>query len=129
MAVHALLKKALTLRARLRVAEIPLTGQTIFTDTHDIHITILELRCITKLLDTIPLGMNGILAIPTPATATAQTIGSDTKNLATMHKHSKMKTGTVALSQPSGIWILQKTIEQGIMPLPSGLNTGRHILH
>lgn len=129
MTIHALLKKALTLGTRLRIAEILLTGHPILANAHNIHIAVLQLRCVSKLLDAIPLCMNRILAVAASATATAETVRSDTENLAAMHKHSKMKACAITLSQTACVRILQKTIEQGIMPLPSGLNTGRHIVH
>jgi hypothetical protein len=78
MALHAFLKKTLTLRTRLGVAEMLLTCDTIFTDPHNIHITILQLGCVSKLLNTIPLSMNCIFAIATATATTTQTIGRNT---------------------------------------------------
>ncbi len=73
--------------------------------------------------------MNGVLAVAASATATPDTIGGNTENLSSMHKHRQMKTGTVCLSHATGVGVLQETLQQGIMPLTRGLNTGRHDIH
>lgn len=129
MAIHALLKKTLALGAGLGVAEIPLTGHTIFTDAHNVHVAILQLRSVAKLLDAIPLCMNRVLAIAATAAATANTIRRYAQNPPTMYQHRQMKACAVCLPQATCVGILQKTIEQGIVPVASGLNISRHDVH
>lgn len=122
MTVHTLLQKNLTIGTRLGVSEEPLPCHTILTDPHDVHITVLQLGRVSKLLDTVTLGMDRILAVPTSTTTTTDTIGCDTHDLAAMNEHRNMKARIVGLLQSAGIGILQKTLQQGVVPLLRGLH-------
>jgi hypothetical protein len=120
--IHTLLKKALALGTRLGVAEILLTGHSVFADAHNEHIAVLEFGGVTKLLNTVPLSVNGILTVTTSATATAYAIRGYTDDFPSMDKHGNVKAGAINLSHPTGIGICQKSLEQGIMPLTSRLH-------
>lgn len=66
--------------------------------------------------------MNGILTVAASATATAYAIGGNTDDFTSVNKHGNVKAGAVCLTHPTSIGIIKKVLEQGIVPLTSGLH-------
>lgn len=68
-----------------------LIGHSVGVNPHDKHVTALELTDISKLLDNIPLCMNGILGETTALRPRSNPIGGNCKNLSPLHQHGDVK--------------------------------------
>ena len=110
-----LLQEDLTLTTRSRISEILLLGQIVRMNPHDVHITSLELTHISKLLDNIPLGMDGVLGEPTALRARTNAVRRNAQNLSTLHQHRNVETRGLRLSHSHSVWIFQKPLQERVI--------------
>lgn len=115
-----LLQEQLTITTRCRVSKIPIACHTVMMNPHDIQVTTLETTDVAKLLNDIPLCMNGEIGKSTPLRPRPQTIGGHGQNLSTADQHSNVETNQVCLPKPHGIRVIEELLNECIITLTDG---------